>query len=120
MNLSPKWVATLVDAGFEATHWADVGSVSALDIEIAAFASAEGRVVMTNDLDFSALLSKSGDRGPSVVQLRAGDLSPEAIGAMVVEALKQMKKELGAGALVTIEPDRARLRLLPITRDTES
>jgi len=116
MNLSPKWAATLTDAGFEATHWSDVGPASAPDVEIAAFASAEGMVVMTNDLDFGALLSTSGGRSPSVVQLRASDLSPEVIGNMVVEALRQMEEELGAGALVTIEPDRARVRLLPITR----
>jgi len=36
---------------------------------------------------------------------------------MVVEALRQMEEEIDAGALVTIEPDRARLRLLPITRN---
>jgi len=36
---------------------------------------------------------------------------------MVVEALRKMEKEIDAGALVTIEPDRARLRLLPITRN---
>lgn len=120
MNLSPRWVATLVEADFEATHWSDVGLVSAADVEIAAFAAKQGMVVMTNDLDFGALLSRSGERGPSVVQLRAGDLSPEAIGATVLEALRQMEGELDAGALVTIEPDRARLRLLPIMRRSES
>ena len=120
MNLSPKWAAVLIGAGFEAAHWSEVGSTSAPDVEIAAFASAKGMVVMTNDLDFGALLSTSGERGPSVVQLRASDLSPEAIGGTVVEALRQMEAELGAGALVTIEPDRSRLRLLPIMRGNES
>lgn len=71
---------------------------------------------MTNDLDFGALLSMSGERSPSVVQLRADDLSPEALGATVVIALCQLREELGSGALVTIESDRARLRLLPIER----
>ena len=128
MNLSPRWVAALADAGLDATHLSNVGSASDPDVEIAAFASAEGMVVMTNDLDFGALLSTSGERGPSAVrarsecgpsavQLRASDLSPEAVGTMVVEALRQMEEEIDAGALVTIEPDRARLRLPPITRN---
>ena len=116
MNLSPRWVTVLADAGLEATHWSDVGRMSAPDIEIAAFAASEGMIVMTNDLDFGALLSMSGERSPSVVQVRAADLSPEAIGAVVVTALKQLREELDNGALVTIESDRARLRLLPIAR----
>jgi len=117
INLSPKWVATLVDSGFEAVHWSAVGNVSAPDAEIARYAESESMIVMTNDLDFGALLSASGDSGPSVVQIRAGDLSPKAIGALVVGALRQMEQELADGALVTIEPDRARLRMLPILRE---
>lgn len=69
MNLSPRWVAALADAGLDATHLSNVGSASAPDVEIAAFASAEGMVVMTNDLDFGTLLSTSGERGPSAVRV---------------------------------------------------
>ena len=38
MNLSPRWVEVLAEAGIEAVHWSMVGAKSAPDIEIMAFA----------------------------------------------------------------------------------
>ena len=68
MNLSPRWVRTLTDAGFEAQHWSICGKGSAADAEIMAFAKANGYVVVTHDLDFSAILAATGGDKPSVVQ----------------------------------------------------
>jgi predicted nuclease of predicted toxin-antitoxin system len=51
-----------------------------------------------------------------VVQLRADDVSPDAIGRRVLQALRQMEAELQEGALVTIDPNRTRLRVLPLQR----
>lgn len=65
-------------------------------------------MVFTHDLDFGALLAAAGSHGPSVIQVRAQDLLPEA--------LAQYRGELVAGALVSIEPDRRRVRLLPLRR----
>ena len=50
---------------------------------------------------------------PSVVQVRAEDVSPEAIGKYVITALRQMATELDAGALLTVDTNRTRLRVLP-------
>lgn len=50
------------------------------------------------------------------MQIRAEDTSPEAIGPQVLAALQQLAAELEAGALVTVEPARSRLRLLPFRR----
>jgi predicted nuclease of predicted toxin-antitoxin system len=49
-----------------------------------------------------------------VVQIRSEDVSSEFIGKQTVAALRHMQAELEAGALVTIEVGRTRLRLLPI------
>ena len=38
MNVSPRWVKLLHDAGFEASHWSDLGPATASDAEIMAFA----------------------------------------------------------------------------------
>ncbi len=75
--------------------------------------------MLTHDLDFGAILAATGDESPSVVQIRAEDPSPEAIGVLLLVGLRQMAGELEAGALVTIEPGRARLRLLPLRRRKE-
>jgi predicted nuclease of predicted toxin-antitoxin system len=38
MNLSPRWVETLTQAGFEAAHWSSLGAPDASDAAIRAFA----------------------------------------------------------------------------------
>jgi predicted nuclease of predicted toxin-antitoxin system len=114
MNLSPRWVTTLKNAGFEALHWSTCGKGGAADTEIMAFARANDYVVLTYDLDFSAILAATGGDKPSVVQIRADDLSPDTIGRQVILALQQMVAELDAGALLTVEPGRTRLRVLPL------
>lgn len=114
MNLSPLWIGTLTAAGFAAVHWSAVGKKSALDKEIMAFAGQNGYTVITHDLDFSAILSATGGLKPSVIQIRADRTTPGFIGAQVITAIRQMEAELGSGALLTIEPKRTRLRVLPL------
>jgi predicted nuclease of predicted toxin-antitoxin system len=114
MNLSPRWVGLLTDAGFEATHWSSLGRANAPDPEIMAFAKANGYVVLTHDLDFGTILAATHGDKPSVVQLRSEDVSPDAIGRSVIDALRQMAAELDEGALLTVDPKRTRLRVLPL------
>ncbi|MGF1616019.1 MAG: DUF5615 family PIN-like protein [Gammaproteobacteria bacterium] len=114
MNLSPRWVGRLSDAGIEAVHWSMIGAANAPDGQIMAFAKANGYVVLTHDLDFSAILAATQGDKPSVVQIRADDVSPDVIGGPVIDALRQMTTELGEGALLTIDPNRTRMRLLPL------
>lgn len=116
MNLSPRWVVWLKDAGVDAIHWSLVGKINAPDTEIMTFAMANDYVVLTHDLDFSAILAATQGEKPSVVQIRADDVSPDAIGLQIVAALRQMASELAAGALLTIDPSRTRLNLLPLRR----
>lgn len=41
-------------------------------------------------------------------------IRPDAIGRYVIVALQQMAAELDDGALLTIDPNRTRLRILPL------
>lgn len=79
-----------------------------------AYARANDYVVLTHDLDFSAILAATHGEKPSVVQIRAEDVSPDAIGKQVIVALRQMVSELEEGALLTVDPSRTRLRVLPL------
>jgi predicted nuclease of predicted toxin-antitoxin system len=117
MNLSPRWVELMVASGIEAVHWSTLGAVDATDAAIMTLARNKGYVVLTHDLDFSAILATTCGSKPSVVQIRSGDVSPEGIGSMVIGALRQMAAELEQGALLTIDPGRMRLRLLPLHQD---
>jgi len=114
MNLSPRWVGLLTDAGIDAAHWSSLGRPNAPDPEIMAFARANGYVVLTHDLDFGTILAATSGDKPSVVQIRSRDVSPDAIGGLVIDALRQMAAELDEGALLTVDPKRTRLRVLPL------
>jgi predicted nuclease of predicted toxin-antitoxin system len=116
MNLSPRWVALLIDAGFEALHWSAIGRADAPDSEIMAYAAEHNCVVLTHDIDFGGILAATHGEKPSVVQLRTDDVSPHSVGPQVIAALHHMESELEAGALLTVDPQRLRVRLLPLTR----
>lgn len=114
MNLSPRWVTYLAGMGLEAEHWSQVGPIAASDETIMAYASSHGYIVLTHDLDFSAILAATHGVRPSVVQLRADNLDPNAIGLQVVSALRNTAAELERGALLSVDPVRTRIRLLPL------
>ncbi len=116
MNLSPRWIPILSDAGIEAQHWSSVGQKNATDLAIMAFARANGFVVLTHDLDFGAILAAEKGEKPSVIQIRSENVSPEGIGRSVIDAIRQMSDLLEQGALLTVDPSRARLRVLPLER----
>jgi predicted nuclease of predicted toxin-antitoxin system len=116
MNLSPSWATVLSEASIEAVHWSQVGRATTPDPAIMAYAAANGFVILTNDLDFGIALAIADGEKPSVVQIRGEDLRPVSIGSHVVQALRQMQVELEAGALLTIDPKRTRLRLLPLRK----
>ena len=114
MNLSPNWIGFLNTNGIISTHWSTVGAGNASDAEIMAYAKAKGYTVLTHDLDFSSILAVTQGEKPSVVQIRAENIGVDSIGVQVVAALRQMESELDEGALLTIDPKRVRLRMLPL------
>ncbi len=73
-----------------------------------------GFVALTHDLDFGSMLAATHGDKPSVIQIRAANLAPEAIAAHVIAAVRQLGTELEAGALLTVEAGRTRARLLPL------
>ncbi len=114
VNLSPRWVASLANAGWQAIHWSEVGKANASDLEIFTYAAVNNCVVITHDLDFGAILAITHGKKPSVVQIRSVDMSPESIATQTIAALRLAQAEMEAGALLTVEPERTRLRILPL------
>ena len=78
-------------------------------------AAEQGAIGLTNDLDFGSILTAAGTSGPSVIQIRAADLRPSALGEVVLLAIDRVADELARGALVTVEPGRTRHRVLPLS-----
>jgi predicted nuclease of predicted toxin-antitoxin system len=114
MNLSPLWVEYLAIRSVIAQHWSLLGDPKATDREIMRFARERGEVVFTHDLDFGNILAATHALGPSVIQVRTHDPIPEVVGELVLDAITKHRGLLERGALVTIEPERLRVRVLPI------
>jgi predicted nuclease of predicted toxin-antitoxin system len=114
MNLSPSWVDRLVHHGFEAVHWSTIGAATAPDAEILTWANEHHFVVITNDLDFSAILATGAVDGPSVVQLPTQDLLSEGAARIVARALEAHREDIERGALLSIDEGGTRIRMLPL------
>lgn len=76
MNLSPAWCGALENHGCEALHWSGIGDARASDVATMTWAREHGFIVLTHDLDFTPLLATTSAAGPSVVQVRAQDVTP--------------------------------------------
>jgi predicted nuclease of predicted toxin-antitoxin system len=112
MNLSTDWVSALRAAGIEAVHWATLGPLEASDSVIMAWAHANQAIVLTRDLDFAAALMMQGRSSPSVIQLRIDQVRPERHLPLVQRALALYGRHLEQGAVVILEEDRVRVRVL--------
>ena len=115
MNLSPRWANVLSEHHIEAVHWSNVGRVDASDTEIMAYAKSNNYTVFTHDLDFSTILAKTNSNKPSVIQVRTGDISPAVTAHLVIKALLAAATEIEKGALITVDMNKTRLRILPLS-----
>ncbi len=120
MCLSPTWIEYLAGQGIEAQYWSQVGDPRAPDRAIMEFARQNELVLFTHDLDFGNILAATRARGPSVIQVRTEDPVPEVMGVLVASAIVEHAAHLVDGALITVEPDRMRVRILPIVPSTKT
>ena len=67
-------------------------------------------ILITNDLDFSAILAASAGATPSVVQSRTQDLLSDAAVRIVASALEAHREDLERGALLSIDEGGTRVR----------
>ncbi|NJL28376.1 MAG: DUF5615 family PIN-like protein [Thermoanaerobaculia bacterium] len=104
----------LRDRGFDAVHVGEIGLETASDELILERSRQENRVAVTLDADFHALLALSGAATPSVIRFRIEGLRGPELVALLMTVLDKCTEDLQAGAVVTVQEQRIRLRRLPM------
>lgn len=113
--LSPRMAVGLRDAGHDAVHVLDIGLSAAADEIIFDRSAAEGRVLISEDTDFGTLLVTRQSAQPSVILFRRmSDRRAIALLPLLLLNLSLVEEELLLGAIVVIEPERLRVRRLPL------
>jgi predicted nuclease of predicted toxin-antitoxin system len=114
--LSPALATLLEQAGHDAVHVRSIGLQHADDDVIFDRAAVEHRVLVTADADSGTLLALRSSREPSIIQFRGeGSRKPDELSRTMLANLPQLEQSLENGSIVTFEPARIRVRLLPIS-----
>ncbi len=107
-------VQKLREAGYQAVHLREQGLQTLPDSAILEKAHQEDHIILTFDLDFGDLLAANNQSLPSVIIFRSQNPKPIAVALRLLTILIESRKELWAGAIITVEEGRYRLRKLPI------
>lgn len=116
MGVSQRTVQWLRQQSDDAVHLREQGLQRAWDPDILAKARAEGRILLTMDLDFGDLLAASGDQLPSVVIFRLHDERSERVNERLQVIRTRHEEDLQAGAVLSVSERAIRVRRLPIRR----
>jgi|ERR1017187_664759 predicted nuclease of predicted toxin-antitoxin system len=113
---TPRSTAALLrQTGFEAVHAAEIGMAEAVDEEILARALSENRTLVTLDADFHSLLALSQASKPSVIRIRIEGLRAEDLHELLQDVIRHCESDLKAGAMISVQENRIRVRRLPIS-----
>ncbi len=117
-GLPRSTTAALRVAGHDAVHVGEIGLATAADGAILEAARRNDQVVVTLDADFHALLAVAGASKPSVIRIRIEALKGEQLAGVLAGVLQRFDDDLRAGACVSVLPNRARVRRLPLRRSS--
>jgi len=116
MGVSPRCVEWLCAQGYDAIHLFEQGLQKSSDREVLRKAREEKRILLTMDLDFAGLLSKtSADDLPTVVIFRLSDQRPRNVQARLKVLLPIIESRMNRGNFVlSVNDETVRIRHLPI------
>jgi predicted nuclease of predicted toxin-antitoxin system len=114
LHISPSTVAFLRTLGHDVARADAVLPKTASDEDIVTAARAADRAILTQDLDFSAIIALSGARSPSLVTLRLASSRVTHVNDVLARVLPQIEADLIRGSAVTVEDGSIRSRTLPI------
>jgi predicted nuclease of predicted toxin-antitoxin system len=114
VHISPRTAEFLRSLGHDVVRVPEVLPASAPDEVIIQHARQHEQVIVTQDLDFSALVALSGAARPSILSLRLASSRIEHVNEILQRVLAGLEPILCGGAIVSVEDHRIRIRDLPI------
>lgn len=114
LHISPSTVAFLRGLGHDVVRADAILPRTASDEAIVVAARAAGRHILTQDMDFSAIIALAGARSPSLVTLRLASSRVAHVNEILKRVLPQIEEDLIRGSAVTVEDSAIRIRGLPI------
>lgn len=112
--VSPLLAAWLNERGHDAVHVRERTMSAATDSQILSVAIAEGRIVVTADLDFSRLIALSGKDQPGLILFRAGNVSDSQMLELLNRVMTEVPAETMSAAVVVVDETTIRIARLPI------
>lgn len=114
MGISARTVAHLREMGYDSVHLRDEHMQRSGDAAVLQKAFREGRVLLTQDLDFGDLMAASKGVLPSVVIFRLHDMRPDHVNSHLDKVVAKHATDLANGAIISVNEKRIRVRRLPI------
>lgn len=113
--LSPFVAEGLRQAGHDAVHVRNLGLAAADDVTIFEHADRDQRVIISADTDFGTILAMRNAARPSVILFRgATPRNPIGQVKLLIANLAEIAPSIERGAVVVLEPQRIRVRSLPM------
>ena len=114
--LSPVVAEGLRQADHDAVHVRDLGLAAADDVTIFEHADRDQRVIVSADTDFGTILAIRNSARPSVILFRAATpRNPIGQVKLLIANPAEIAPSIERGAVVVLEPQRIRVRSLPIS-----
>jgi predicted nuclease of predicted toxin-antitoxin system len=114
MGVAPRTADYLNGLGHDVVHLRSRGLQLLADREVVRLAESEGRVVVTFDLDYARIIALQRLARPSVILFRLESYTTDGVNATLERLLADYANELQEGAILVVDPQRVRLRKLPI------
>ena len=113
--LSPVVAEGLRQADHDAIHVRDLGLAAADDETIFDHADRDQRVIVSADTDFGTILAMRNTARPSFILFRgATPRNPIGQVKLLLANLAEIAPSIERGAVVVLEPQRIRVRSLPM------
>jgi predicted nuclease of predicted toxin-antitoxin system len=109
-NLSRHLKERLLPLGHDVSTAFEEGLLGKPDVDVAAAAKGEERIVFTLDLDFADLRKFPPGSHPGIVLFRPRSMGPKAVNEFVLKFVQETELTALARCLAIVEPHRIRVR----------